>query len=208
MVLGTVGSAAATDLLGVIVPGDDASVRPVSWTGFIISPSVGYETLKFHGSGSPALRTARGWAYGGELGYDWQASGLVYGVVVNALAADIKGGGTRGERFSDNSHLEGYGLLRSRLGLPMDRLLIFGTAGIAAGQLKVGNQTLGLSERQTLIGWTAGAGLEFVYNRRITLRAEYIHVDLAERNFSSLRRGGDEVGATMELFKFGIVTRY
>ena len=199
--------AAATDL-GILYPVSDADLRPVSWTGFIISPSFGHDTLKFHGNGSPALKSARGFELGAEIGYDRQVGGVVYGVVANVLGANITGDPTDGQPNFLRSRLDSYGMLRARIGLPFDRLLVFGTAGAAFGRLQIENQPLGLSDSHMLRGWAAGGGLEWVYNKKITLRAEYIHVGLAEQSFSSLSPGTRDVGGTFDMVKLGLVTRY
>ena len=201
--------ASATDL-GILYPASDADLRPLSWTGFIISPSFGYETLKFHGNGSPALKTAKGVGLGAEIGYDWQANGYVLGVVGNVAGANINGDSTDGRPQALKSRMDAYGMVRGRIGLPMDRLLVFATAGAAFGRLQIENQPLGLSDRQVLSGWAAGGGVEWVYNAKITLRAEYIHVDLAEKLFTSFpaSAGSRGVGATFDMVKLGLVTRY
>jgi outer membrane immunogenic protein len=95
-----------------------------------------------------------------------------------------------------------FGTVRGRLGfLPTDRLLIYGTGGFAYGRVEA-NSVLtangsaaflfgfgfdciaatpicfaGNSTR-TATGWTAGGGFEFALSQNISLKAEYLYVNL------------------------------
>jgi outer membrane immunogenic protein len=101
-----------------------------------------------------------------------------------------------------------FGTIRGRLGLlPTDRLLIYGTGGFAFGRvdasslLTVANPVIasglgGLfgynctiaagtfpncfsgNSTRTATGWTAGAGFEFALSQNISLKGEYLYVNL------------------------------
>lgn len=201
------GPAPATDL-SILLPARDDAVKPVSWTGFIISPSIRPETLHFEGAGSNLLRTAKGYAIGGEVGYDRQVGRLVYGIVGNLLGANVTGDASWGQTLVLRSRLDAYGLLRARIGIPYERFLLFGTVGGAFAHVEIENWTQGLRDRHTLGGIAYGGGAEWVYNSWVTLRAEYIHIELERQSFSSLPVGSRDVGASMDQIKLGIVTRY
>jgi len=93
--------------------------------------------------------------------------------------------------------------VRGRLGfLPTDRLLVYGTGGLAYGEVKentsittigagtnVTNGAFGVScvANQTCFagsasgvrtGWTAGVGVEYAIWQNLTAKAEYLYVDL------------------------------
>jgi outer membrane immunogenic protein len=206
-VMATTPVAVATGLPD-LRPASDEAVRPVSWTGFILSPSLGTETLKFNGTGSPLLKTAKGFGIGAEVGYDRQIGGVVLGVVGVARGTRLDGDSTDGVAQALKSRMDAYGTLRARIGVPIDRLMVFGTVGLALGRLQIENQPLGLSDRHTLTGWVAGGGVEYVYNKKITLRAEYQRVDFGQQSYSSLPAGSRDVGGTFDKFSFGFVTRY
>jgi outer membrane immunogenic protein len=99
--------------------------------------------------------------------------------------------------------IEWFGTVRGRLGyLPTDTLLAYVTGGFAygrvthsgsytqsAGALGIGLGGFGVScalmvtcfagsSSTVATGWTAGAGLEFAVFRNVTIKAEYLHVDL------------------------------
>lgn len=70
------------------------------------------------------------------------------------------------------------GTVRGRLGYAFDRAMIYGTGGLAVGE--VGLETPAGSESSTEVGWTLGAGLEMPINENFTARAEYLYTDLGE----------------------------
>ena len=73
------------------------------------------------------------------------------------------------------------GSLRGRVGIALDRFLIYGTGGAAATSLKLtGN---GDSDDNTLWGWTAGAGVEGMLTNNITARVEYRYTDYQDKTF-------------------------
>jgi outer membrane immunogenic protein len=102
--------------------------------------------------------------------------------------------------------LKWFGTLRGRLGfLATEHLLLFGTAGLAYGKTEVNaDETLSItaavggnptilncfanqvciagSNSKTSVGWTAGLGFEWIVWRDVTLKGEYLHVDLGDQN--------------------------
>jgi outer membrane immunogenic protein len=150
-------------------------------------------------------------AFGGaQFGYNWQ----VAGVWVAGLEADIQASGLRGNftrvaplialSLSAEQKLNWFGTARGRLGyLVTERILVFGTAGLAYGQTEessnfFGNGTftgattaihcvaglpcLGGQVSNTSAGWTAGAGVEWAVTNRATVKFEYLHLALPDTN--------------------------
>src|SRR5262249_19946744 len=74
---------------------------------------------------------------------------------------------------------------RGRAGFAVDRILFYGTAGVAVGQV---NNSWGwdfvspirnsFSASETRAGYAAGGGIEVMVTQNTSLRAEYLHVDL------------------------------
>ena len=111
-----------------------------------------------------------------------------------------------------SSHqLEWFGTLRGRIGyLITDRFLAFGTGGLAYGGTKsqaaisiigpVGwnittaggfssqivcnafSTCLAGASSRTSLGWTAGGGLEYAVLPNVTIKGEYLHIDLGDQN--------------------------
>jgi outer membrane immunogenic protein len=141
-----------------------------------------------------------------HAGYNWQMSHLVLGVegdwqwtkanysfcrqtdTVSLACSD------NGEGFvTINGETRGIGTVRGRLGYAFDRVLIYGTGGVAFADLR-GNITAdcrvhgcGSSFDQNLTsanfstiktGWVAGAGVEWMLAPNWIVRSEYLHVDV------------------------------
>jgi opacity protein-like surface antigen len=111
-----------------------------------------------------------------------------------------------------------FGTFRARLGaLPFQSLLLYGTAGLAIGQVSenltltsgstvartsggygysctAGNACFAGSASQTRVGWAAGAGAELALTTNLTLKGEalYVHLESAERDCDSIQRGRNE----------------
>jgi len=138
---------------------------------------------------------------GGQLGYNWQ-----WGAVVLGLETDIQGAGLSGAvsvaplagatlaaggdpTFAATTQkLSWFGTTRARLGYSvMPGLLLYGTGGAAYGGIKITtdgivspiNQAhlLG-SLDETKIGWTVGAGAEWMFMRNWSAKLEYLYFDL------------------------------
>ncbi|MEN0087873.1 MAG: outer membrane beta-barrel protein, partial [Pseudomonadota bacterium] len=108
-----------------------------------------------------------------EVGYDFNPVDRV----VTGLEADIS-------LLGDTSPLTdtpAIGTITGRLGfLPTDRILIFGEAGAALGQVTGATATGGTDTRLTP-GYTLGAGAEFALNDTLTFVGEYTYTDLEDR---------------------------
>ena len=111
-------------------------------------------------------------------------------------------------RIDADRRLQWLGTLRARLGvLPTERLLIFATGGLAYGQNKASASITNLSAftlnvvgfldgtsiscpssnpnpclagggSRTSAGWTVGGGLEYAFWNNVSLKAEYLYVNL------------------------------
>jgi outer membrane immunogenic protein len=136
---------------------------------------------------------------GGLAGYNYQVNRAVFGVETDFNYADVESKlagtlNTATAQFTNSyrSQVDWFGTLRARLGfLPTDRLLIYGTGGLAYGEVDtritvVNNFSNGFTANwrgdnsPTNIGWTAGGGIEYALTNNVTLRAEYLYVDLGK----------------------------
>jgi opacity protein-like surface antigen len=79
------------------------------------------------------------------------------------------------------------GSIRGRVGIAWDRLLIYGTGGVAFGGFTTELQLSGTdaagpffasgSRSSTRVGWTAGGGVEYAINAHWSVRADYRYSD-------------------------------
>jgi outer membrane immunogenic protein len=79
-----------------------------------------------------------------------------------------------------------------RVGVAFDQFLLYGTGGLALADTKVTASALGvgISDSKTLTGWAAGAGVEWMFLPRWSVKAEYLY-----RRFDSVTLFGVSTGA-------------
>jgi outer membrane immunogenic protein len=205
------GPSLAADLRAPVYKAPPPVAAPWSWTGFYGGLNGGYafgvdktyDILEFNGtsfvpatSALPGTYNTQGGLAGGQIGANYQAGSLVFG-----LEADIDWSHIQGSYVDDPSAppsgqsvitgtVEWFGTVRGRFGIAQDRWLAFATGGLAYGGVQggVSNYTGAsspyLTDRHTFVGWTAGGGLEYVVSGNWSLKAEYLYVDLGEKEFS------------------------
>lgn len=160
-----------------------ASSASYDWSGFYAGVNVGFTTGSFtSGSqavnfGTPTSFDSLGGVVGGvQFGLNTQSE-----VVVLGAEADIQLAGVGQSDADDSVDLDVFGTLRGRVGVPMDNMLPYLTAGVAVGQGSAAEG--GSSDSNTHIGWSAGLGTEFAFDENTSFRVEYIYTDLGERTY-------------------------
>jgi outer membrane immunogenic protein len=179
----------------------------ISWTGFYAGINVGAGwassteswTVPFFNAAitNAAATTLRpSGAIGGlQLGYNYQIQSIVLGAEADFDETDI---GTQRQvptppfvnQVNENFSSHWLGTLRARLGIASDRLLFFGTGGLAVARVQlydgVGFNTSSNSTDQTRSGWVVGGGAEWAFSRQWSLKSEYLYVNLGTITFNSL----------------------
>ena len=157
-----------------------AAMPAENWTGFYIGGQVGYQW-----NADDQSVSADGVVGGGHAGFNWQ-----FGQWVLGAEGDFEGSGVKGDGTIPATAPVGPGTysidqnwqasLRGRLGWTWDRFMIYATGGGAWGNFDaVATNTGGVSERwkDTLSGWTVGAGAEWGLWDNWTSRIEYRYTD-------------------------------
>jgi len=167
--------AAAADLYR---PGPAYAAAPFSgynWNGAYVGVNLGYQWGKVTnwGSAEPS-----GVAGGGQIGYNWH----VHPNWVLGIEADIQASGANDTFAAYKFSNPWFGTVRGRAGYAFNNLLVYGTGGLAFGELR--GETFGLSESHTNAGWTAGVGAEFGFAQNWSAKVEYLYVDLSNNNFT------------------------
>jgi outer membrane immunogenic protein len=187
---------------------EPAPIAPVAeafnWTGFYVGVhgGIGAGDFDHHLSisevGGPGyedigtVTTDAGGGFGGaQVGYNYEFSNhVVLGAEADIAAAAIDGKVSfDGSDFipvniEAGTSVDWFGTVRARLGYAFDNVLVYGTGGFAYGDVKTtlnGNldgQGFDYSYSDTQTGWTVGAGVEYGITKNITLKAEYLYVDL------------------------------
>src|SRR5262249_11908171 len=78
-----------------------------------------------------------------------------------------------------------FGTARGRLGVASDRWMFYATGGASFGETKIeaAQSTIySLSNTNTRLGWTAGAGIEYAFYNNWSFKVEYLFVDLNKHN--------------------------
>jgi outer membrane immunogenic protein len=220
VVLSAVGSVALVSsvLAADIYPGgvsykDAPVLLPVAtWAGFYLGVNGGiggFDGLKFR---DDTFVTATGADFrritgktdlfggfgGGQLGFNIQAGGFVYGVETDIQGSNIQGRGgafqlvppppapTLAGRFAAAKlDIDFFGTVRGRVGYAFGNTLLYATGGFAYGGVKsdfafedtVGNSGR-VSNNRTATGWVAGAGVEYKIAPNWSFKGEYQFVDL------------------------------
>lgn len=153
-----------------------------------------------------------GFLGGATVGANWQINRMVLGIEADISFGSIKGSKSVSTLLPFNVPLVPYthtgeqkldwlGTVRGRVGVTLaDNLLAFATGGLAYGHTETHTSNisngpainftscafqpcLAGSSSKTLLGWAAGAGLEYGMGPW-SLKAEYLHYDLGDVSYS------------------------
>ncbi len=120
-----------------------------------------------------------GFLAGATIGANFQTDSFVFGAEAD-FDGSLMDGKTSSQFCSAGTQCETKSLwfatLRGRLGYAADRVLFYGTAGGALGNISAGEG--GNFQRITKGGWTAGAGVEAAFTENLTARIEYLYLKL------------------------------
>jgi outer membrane immunogenic protein len=191
--------------LPVKAPPAQPAPPPCVWCGWYIGGNVGgswgYARSNFSATGFPSVFSDSthpdGVIGGGQLGYNWQfGNNWVIGI-----ETDIQGSGQRDAvtlaavgpvTLTQTDKETWFGTTRGRLGFTAGdgNWLLYGTGGVAYGDVNsaftlttpIGSGTV--SDSTTRVGWTAGAGFEYMFLPRWSFKAEYLYMDLGSTNFA------------------------
>ncbi len=123
-----------------------------------------------------------GGLFGGTVGANVQYDAFVLGVEGDFDASWIKGS-TNFCIPDCETHNDWLSTVRARAGYAADRVLFYGTAGAAFGDIRANVDPTWTHQNKA--GWTAGAGVEAAFADCWTARIEYLFVDLQNATFTS-----------------------
>jgi len=158
---------------------------------------------------------------GGQVGCNWQpAKNWVFGVETDYQWSGEKGSFERNDPFSviivpptttaigttvidPDSRISWFGTVRGRAGYLWNNVLLYGTGGLAYGEVKFSgmetvsgcvviqrfcspfSQTTSLNGSSVKVGWTLGGGIEAPLPNNWTWKLEYLYIDLGTLNLSN-----------------------
>jgi outer membrane immunogenic protein len=171
---GSVGSARAADLYAPHAPLTvNQPLNAYSWAGPYLGGVLGYDWGRV--SNNPT--NPSGLVGGVEAGYNWQSGPWVFGV-----EGDLEASGADDTFAPWKFSNPWFGTLRGRVGYAVGNALLYGTGGLAFGELH--GETFGLSEGHTTAGWTAGVGAEVGLAPHWSAKIEYLYLDLSSSQFA------------------------
>lgn len=225
------GEARSADL-GVAAPSSAPLVPPAPrWTGFYAGVNAGavfgQANSSFSLNGGPAFGAVSnadtGVAGGFQAGYNWQSGPLLLGVETDFQFASGSGGKTADcsaalcgvtLQASYSNSMPWAGTIRGRVGYITGPLLLYATGGYAYGRLETdasASLPFGAAVAnwgETLQGWTAGGGVEFVMaNTNWSMKMEYLHLAFSHSNTWLLPLGAaitDDASADTNLVRAGL----
>jgi outer membrane immunogenic protein len=152
-------------------------VPAASWSGIYIGGFGGYNWGNFDSSAGDI--DANGWSGGAFAGYNMQSGSMVYGVEGDVGYSGVDGalGGT-----TVNAKQTAFGSVRARIGYAFDPVLIYGTGGLAITGAEVTDGTV--SDTNTHLGWTVGAGADALITENVFGRLEYRYSDYASKDYT------------------------
>jgi outer membrane immunogenic protein len=154
---------------------------------------------------------------GGTLGANFQSGAIVFGIEGDGDWSNIKGSSSSTNAICGSCQTANTWLatLRGRLGVAWDRVLLYGTGGGAAGTINTSVPALPAnvpplaagSSGSTEFGWAAGAGVEVAFTDNITMKVEYLYVDLQNGSFACTAAvcGAGVVGSEPVSFQTSLV---
>ncbi len=169
-------------------------VAPVSvynWTGFYAGANLGADWLRAKVDTPAAGSTfSPATLFGGlQAGYNFQSGPWVVG-----LEADVGyGHSARTETVGADvvkAEKTWAGTARVRAGYAFDRMMVYGTGGLAWANFKLSddNGAVQTTRTTTRAGWTLGAGAEYAVAQNISVKGEYLYADYGRVNVGDSRQ--------------------
>ncbi|MBA4695981.1 MAG: porin family protein [Legionella sp.] len=158
-----------------------------------------------------------GFLAGGQLGYNWYLPSLLLGIEADLDFTQMSGTQSTGSDIlgfitivtNVDKKIDWLSTTRARLGsFIAENTLAYLTGGAAFGKTQFAfhqkqvdvncdDSTVCAAANQARVqtGWTAGAGIEFLIAQQLTMKTEYLHVDLGSRTLNVFGRNG--IGSAM-----------
>ncbi|MBV9348384.1 MAG: porin family protein [Pseudolabrys sp.] len=149
-----------------------------SWSGLYVGINGGYGWGRSTWTG-PAGTTAfntRGWMAGGTVGYNIQTGSIVWGIEGDLDWTDVRGNAV-GACGNCTTRMLWLGTVRGRVGYAFNSFLPYITGGAAFNSSWSGTAATGATARDTVVGWTIGAGLEYAFMGAWSAKVEYLYMD-------------------------------
>ncbi len=191
-----------------------SSTPAAGWSGFYAGISGGYgwgtTTVNPALAGGTPDNNSSGWNAGAQAGYNLDLGGFVVGAEADISWANIgfsqPAGGGLGT-FEAKTDL--FGTARARAGFTFGQVMPYATVGAAFGRGSA-SLTNGIVTSQSAnhLGWTAGVGIEAQATETMSVKAEYLYVDLGSQPYAGLPIGNRDITQRFGVVRAGINYRF
>ena len=177
------------------------------WGNWDIDLSISSGAIHYNDPFDPdqvTLDGGDGWLGGFQVGANHQMGSALIGIEADAALTGMSASGrytTVDPNYATwdiESRLHAFGTVRGRIGVVHGPVLLYGTGGLAWGITDttqetnwfqalgapsddVGGRTSGTNNH---IGYSLGAGMEWMFAKNWTLRAQYLFADLGKVNYA------------------------
>lgn len=183
------------------VAASPASAQNYNWTGLYVGGNAGRANTDYNqgwvfalggpptGPGTRVTPSLDEYAFGGQIGFNYQMGSIVVGV--EAATSGVSGDGytsrsaTNGSTFTSELRMSNIVTVGGRLGwAPTNQWLLFAGGGFATTNVEqrvtsaAGVYQTDLSTSARHDGWYVGGGLEYALTPHLILGVEYQHVSL------------------------------
>jgi len=209
--LALTASAGAADLGWNTAPATSpmySSTSATDWNGFYAGVNGGYTWGNT--TNSPAIvntnNNSSGWTAGAQAGFNADMGGLVIGAEGDLQWANLAYSEPAVTPGTFEAKLDMFGTIRARAGGTFGQVMPYVTLGAAFGRgtSQVVNGGVTTSQSATHFGWTAGLGIEAKATDNISVKAEYLYVDLGSQTYGGLPGGSREIGHKFSVIRAGV----
>ena len=180
-----------------------------NWTGFYIGGHVGYgwgefdvtavtATGSFPSGFQFAKREPSGILAGGQVGYNYQAGSVVFGIEAQGSWADMSNTTRNNSPLNTNFNtveqdVDWIVTVAGRLGIAFNNFLLYGKGGWAWAKTETYSETRNAAGTLLTIttnsgtrdGWMAGVGGEYAFSGNWSIKLEYNYIDLGTETTAS-----------------------
>ncbi|UYN98253.1 MAG: porin family protein [Devosia sp.] len=179
------------------------------WTGFYLGVNGGYSWGTT--SNNPALpggvvdNAASGWLGGLQAGYNLDLGGFVLGTEIDGQVTNFGYAEALAPTGNFEAKMDMFGTARLRVGVPVGQVMPYATGGVAVGRGSASVvDGVTTTTSATHLGWTAGLGLEAQATTNLSIKAEYLYVDLGSQPYNGLPVGNRDIGHKFSVIRAGV----
>jgi outer membrane immunogenic protein len=209
-----------------------AEPTPYDWSGMYAGVIAGYSWSDFDVNAdqpnTPAFDLSQSFGVEGgqvglEAGWNHQIDSLVFGIAADISLSDAEDPSNIDTVFEDELYVgkhDYFATVRGRLGYAMDNVLVYATGGLAITDAEFRYENYSdsthtvldqpiVKDHKTLLGWTAGGGVELALGETVSVKAEYLYSDFGSLDFDFIP--GDLTGdadVTSHIVRAGLLIHF